>query len=271
MNNRIRSKAARARRRDSSELPGRIRGRGRGQSLVEFALVLPVLMLILLMALDLGRLFLGWINLTDAARAAANYAARNPTAWSSGNATLQAEYQALVANDVLPINCSFASPYPTPVYSPDNRIGSTATVTLSCQFSLITPLISNILGSGLTITASNTTPITTGELPEGGSVVAYVPPSTPSPAPSQSPDPSADPSAAPTPSPTPAPCVVPNFVNTKTNKAGDLWNSDAGFNSSVIFAPQAPNGAKTVTSQSLGAGTETSCTTTTITLTWSNK
>ena len=167
VNSRSRSQAASRRRRDWGGLRWTRRGHGRGQSLVEFALMLPVLMLIMVMALDLGRLFLGWINLTDAARAAANYAARNPTAWSSGDTTLQAEYQALVANDVTPINCTFPTPYPVPVYSPDNSIGSTATVTLSCRFAPITPLLGNILGNTLTITASNTTPVTTGELPSG--------------------------------------------------------------------------------------------------------
>ncbi len=239
--------------------------------------MLPVLMLILLLALDMGRLFLGWINLNDAARAAANYGARNPTAWSSGNAVLQSEYQALVSNDVLPINCNFPTPYPTPVYNPDNKIGSTATVTLSCQFSLITPLVGNFFGGGLTLSASNTTPITTGELPDSGGVVAYEPPPTPTPTPSPTPAPSgsgggssAPPSSQPTPSPTPAPCVVPNLIGEKTNQAGQKWNK-AGFASSVIFSPEAGNPPGTITSQSIAAGSDSSCITTTITVEWSNK
>ena len=53
---------------------------GRGQSLVEFALVLPIILLVVLLALDFGRTYLGYINLQNMARIAANYAANNPTA-----------------------------------------------------------------------------------------------------------------------------------------------------------------------------------------------
>ena len=53
----------------------RRRKRSRGQSLVEFALVLPVLLLMVLTALDFGRLFPGWVVINNAARVGANYAA----------------------------------------------------------------------------------------------------------------------------------------------------------------------------------------------------
>ena len=42
--------------------------RSRGQSLVELALVLPVLMLLLAGALDLGRLYYSQITITNAAK-----------------------------------------------------------------------------------------------------------------------------------------------------------------------------------------------------------
>ena len=41
------------------------RRRTRGQSLVEFALVLPVLLFLTLIALDFGRVYLGYINLQN--------------------------------------------------------------------------------------------------------------------------------------------------------------------------------------------------------------
>ena len=55
--------------------------RRRGQSLVEFAIVLPILLYLTLVALDFGRVYLGWINLQSMSRIAANLAANNPTAW----------------------------------------------------------------------------------------------------------------------------------------------------------------------------------------------
>jgi hypothetical protein len=50
----------------------------RGQSLVEFALLLPVLLLLILGAMDFGRLFYTKLVLTNAAREGANYLARHP-------------------------------------------------------------------------------------------------------------------------------------------------------------------------------------------------
>jgi Flp pilus assembly protein TadG len=50
------------------------RGRQRGQSLVEFALVLPALLVLVLGAVDYGRLYFDYISVTNAARAAAAYA-----------------------------------------------------------------------------------------------------------------------------------------------------------------------------------------------------
>src|SRR4051794_25746815 len=52
-----------------------IRRRNQGQSLVEFALVLPVILLVLLVAIDFGRVYLGYINVQNMARIGANYAA----------------------------------------------------------------------------------------------------------------------------------------------------------------------------------------------------
>jgi Flp pilus assembly protein TadG len=54
------------------------RRRSRGQSLVEFAIVLPILLLLTLVALDFGGVYLGWINLQSMSRIAANLAAQQP-------------------------------------------------------------------------------------------------------------------------------------------------------------------------------------------------
>ena len=51
--------------------------RPRGQALIEFALVLPILLLLILGAMDIGRLFTTKIVLTNAAREGANYLSRN--------------------------------------------------------------------------------------------------------------------------------------------------------------------------------------------------
>ena len=61
------------------------RSRDLGQAVVEFALILPIFILLLLMAVDFGRLFFTYIQLNNTAREAVAYAAFNPT---TDNATL---------------------------------------------------------------------------------------------------------------------------------------------------------------------------------------
>src|SRR5579862_7126974 len=61
----------------------RRRGRSTGQALAEFALFVPAFLLLLLIGIDCGRVFFSWIEVDNAAREAAAYAAGNP-ADSSG-------------------------------------------------------------------------------------------------------------------------------------------------------------------------------------------
>ncbi len=55
----------------------------RAQALVEFALLLPLLLVLILGAMDLGRVFYYKIVLTNAAREGANYLSRNPADYSN--------------------------------------------------------------------------------------------------------------------------------------------------------------------------------------------
>ncbi len=57
--------------------PRRQRHRRRGQSLIELALTLPVLLVLLLVALDFARMFNMSMAVTDAARAGAQWGAQN--------------------------------------------------------------------------------------------------------------------------------------------------------------------------------------------------
>ena len=64
------------------------RSRSRGQSMVEFALVLPLLFVLLLISIDFGRVYLGYINVQNMARIAANEAATNPLGWQGNDGTV---------------------------------------------------------------------------------------------------------------------------------------------------------------------------------------
>jgi PKD repeat protein len=150
------------------------RERTLGQSLVEFAIVLPIILFLTLIALDFGRVYLGWINLQSMTRIAANLAANNPTAWSGGgDAAVQAKYQNQIRNDAAATNCELPKvggvpTAPAPTFSDaggngsSEDIGDEAHVSLSCTFHLITPGISNVLGGTVAVSASSMFPVKTG-------------------------------------------------------------------------------------------------------------
>jgi hypothetical protein len=52
----------------------RIHWRGQGQSLIEFALILPVLFMLLMILVEVARLFPAWLTIETSARQAAHYA-----------------------------------------------------------------------------------------------------------------------------------------------------------------------------------------------------
>jgi len=58
----------------------KLRNKSPGQSLTELAISLPLLFMILLGVVDLGRLYYSYITITNAAREGARYGAANPSA-----------------------------------------------------------------------------------------------------------------------------------------------------------------------------------------------
>ena len=63
--------------------------RRRGQSLVEFALILPILLTMVGAAVDIARLYQGWITLEGATRDAAEYVATKDTTSSAASTDAQ--------------------------------------------------------------------------------------------------------------------------------------------------------------------------------------
>jgi hypothetical protein len=214
----------------------------RGQGLVEFAIILPFLMLVLLMAVDFGRVFFGWVGLANASRIGASYAAAHPDAWGvPGDAGQRDNYLDQILADANALNCTLPGTIPAPAFPDGTDLGDSAQVTLTCQFSLMTPLVSQILGGTITIRADSIFPIRAGIA--GGVVVGSLPP-TPTPTPT--PDPSA------TPGPTPQLCEVPGLGSYKANAAQTIWNA-AGFTTTVVIN-RPPMGNYTITTQSPAVG-----------------
>jgi outer membrane biosynthesis protein TonB len=256
--------------------------------MAEFALVLPVLLLIVLIGLDFGRAFVALVELNNTVRVAANFAAQNPDAWnvSNPNAGQQAQYQQLITNEWAGIDCTRPTPVPAPVFPGGNGIGQPAKVTITCRFHPLTPIISDIVGNSVAVTGSAAFPIRYGPItiPPGPVPTPTPTPSpTPTPAPTDTPTPAPTvtlapgatptptPAPTPTPSPTPAPtptpvpmCSVPNLIGLKPDEVGGPW-AQAGFTQAVVFNPLAQGQAK-VKSQSLAFNSSHECGTTVITV-----
>ena len=155
-----------------------------GQSIAEFALVLPFLMLLLLVVIDFGRAYLGWVELSNAARVAANYAGQNPTASFGTGST----YATLTTNDAAGSNCPLVSvPAPTFV-SPSGtvpgaqaQLGDQAQVTLTCQFQMMLsafPVFGQLLPNPATLSATAYFPVRTGTIDVATSMCTSVPTAT---------------------------------------------------------------------------------------------
>lgn len=122
----------------------------RGQGLVELAIVLPILLMILLATIDLGRAFYTYVALTNGAREAASYASIYDAPASISQ--VQQEF----ASDGNDGGCAAG----TLTFSGSGGgRGYAYTVNVSCTFTLITPFIGAILnatGNQITIKSTAT-------------------------------------------------------------------------------------------------------------------
>lgn len=234
----------------------RRRLRSRGQSVVEAALALPILLILLAGAVDLGRLFYSQITITNAAREASLLAARGgsfivgqpcgPTNIVMCAATLDGEDGLVKVSHtrVTGTTCPATSNASTPPVS----------VTVEADFDPIMPMSEHFIASPLTLRATADTPCY--YVPAVALVPEPTPTPTPTPVPTPTPTggPTPTPTGGPTPTPSPACQIVPNFVTvppTTVSAARSAWTA-AGFTGS--FTPANGQNNKDVTSQNRPAG-----------------
>jgi len=79
---------------------GRALGRSRGQALIEFMLIFPMLFLLIVNAINFGAFFFAWITVANAARAGASYWALGSAAVGSPTPATSAQITTLVTNDI---------------------------------------------------------------------------------------------------------------------------------------------------------------------------
>ena len=173
-----------------------LRSGGSGQSLVEFVLVLPLLLLLFAAILDLGRMASAQIAITNAAREGAFQASVTPADYSAGQpCPSDGASNLVVCRTILESRVSAITIAPanievqcTPVDCPVG-LGNTVAVTVTTHFQLVTPVLSVFFGGArdLTLTAASIAQIETLPTP------TFEPPW-----------------ATPTPMPTPINCGLPS-------------------------------------------------------------
>lgn len=138
------------------------RDRSRGQSLVEMALVLPVLLLLLMGLFDFGRAIFAYNSVSNAAREGARLAIVDQTLASgtylaATEAANQATALGLDPTDVNDVRVRFLMPDLATTCA-TRGIGCIAEVRVQYEFRAITPIIGAIIGP-LTVGATTQIPI----------------------------------------------------------------------------------------------------------------
>ena len=150
-------------------------GRPRGQSLVEFALVFPIIILLIAGFFEIGRAVFAFNTIANAARQGARVATVNQLAnvtecdeswpiddpyqphWSiRGCVILAAKTLGVTTSNV---SVAYAAPPDTTLTcSPTLHVGCIVSVTVTYQYTLATPFVSKVIGP-ITITQTSQMPV----------------------------------------------------------------------------------------------------------------
>ncbi len=134
----------------------------RGQSLVEFTLMVSIIMILMLGMLDLGRAFFTFLAMQDAAGEGASFAAVHPTWRTSADQADPNNVTYRVRNSAPTgtlVDMSTAAVTVTDDGTP--AISELITVTLTANYQLVTPFVGALVGSqNLSLTARSVAVIT---------------------------------------------------------------------------------------------------------------
>ncbi len=126
--------------------------RDKGQGLLEFALTLPIFLWLVLGLFDLGRGVASLSLVTNCAREGA----RAGIFAQTDDATIidAVNSQHLILGPISSSNITI-----TPANQANRTSGSTIVVTVTYQYEPVTPLISHVVGSAITLSATSKMPI----------------------------------------------------------------------------------------------------------------
>lgn len=122
-----------------------------GQAVVEFALILPLLVALLLGIVDLGRVFHTYMALANAAREGARYCALHPGDTNGTRARIVSELDGRISADTSATVCQDEATGAT-----DTAGGVAVTVAVAARFEPITPFIRNIASGPFNVWAPAT-------------------------------------------------------------------------------------------------------------------
>ncbi len=112
----------------------------KGQSMVEIALTMPLLLLILMGILDLGRAYFTFVALSDAAAEGATFAAIHPTDVTEITARAAGSTDGLVTLAPEMVSVTFDGAAVTD--------SSVVTVTVQYNYDLLTPIVQSMVPNG---------------------------------------------------------------------------------------------------------------------------
>jgi Flp pilus assembly protein TadG len=125
-----------------------VRGRRRGDAVIEFVLLAPILLTMLLGILEVGRVVDAWLVVTNAAREGARVAAQAPNGTDPASAGQQAAL-AYLSSGLAPRGDVAGTSVAPPAVTSD-----TVTVSTEADIRLYTPLFQSILPSPVPVRAS---------------------------------------------------------------------------------------------------------------------
>ena len=139
---------------------GRDRSVGRGQALAEFALAIPLVLLLLVAVFDVGRAVFAYNAITNAAREGTRLAIVNQDITSVQTRAAGQAIGTTTTADVAVafVESSTGDPCNGVGGNPILAIGCSAQVTVTAHWQAITPLIGNILGP-MTFTSAASHPV----------------------------------------------------------------------------------------------------------------
>ena len=198
----------------------RVRRRGprsRGQSLVEFALILPVFLLFFGAVLDLGRVAAAQVTVTNVAREAAFQAAQTPsdfdntTGCPADGSSNRVICRALLEAQGSPISIAPADITLTCSPTCATGLGNRVSITVVGHFSLVTPILATFFNGNQDIqfTATSTHQVRTMPPPPSAAALP-------------TPTPTASATATPTPTATSPACTLPSAGFTYTASPSTL-------------------------------------------------